>query len=181
MFPRAVDRARARDDDHVAGGWAGCAADGRDEVEPFPPAQDFRAFGREAFDDPLLGITPRIVDVFDLADGGEAVIAQADAVTAGEEEPACAVFADGVAGIDVARQVEVDGFRPWAFGPFGVDDVDRALLREARGDEEEVAAVVLGEFGRPDGADVGVQRGGERRPVHEVAALPDDEARIGFE
>ena len=78
-------------------------------------------------------------------------------------------------------QVEIDRLAPRALDAIGVDDIDRAPLGGARRDVDEVAAVVLDEVRRPDRADGLGQRRADRLPVHQVARVPDDEARIGVE
>jgi hypothetical protein len=62
----------------------------------------------------------------------------------------------------------------------GPDHVDRVRLGLDR-DIQEVAAVVFLEADRPDRADVLRQCGLARLPVHQVAAVPDRQARIGIE
>ncbi len=78
-------------------------------------------------------------------------------------------------------QVQVDGFAPRPFDVFGVDHPDRAVVRSAGRDVEVVTVVVPAQVAGPHRADRRVQCRGERAPVHEVARVPEHDARIGVE
>ena len=184
VLPRAVDRLGPRRNHHMPSRRTRRAAHGRDDIEIFAVTRHLGAFGRKAFDDPLLGIVPGIVSVFGRADTLQAVVRQAHAVAAGEKQPARAVLTDRVARIDVARQIEVDGIAPRPGDLVRPDDVDRGLgaLAGLLGrDVEEIAAIVLFQADRPHRSDVFGKRRRQRLPIHQVAAVPDGAAGIGFE
>jgi hypothetical protein len=61
--------------------------------------------------------------VLGLADRRQAVGGQLDAVAARQEQPAHAVLVDHVAGVDVARQLQVDRLAPRALDLVGPDHV----------------------------------------------------------
>ena len=76
----------------------------------------------------------------------------------------------------MAGQVEVDRIAPRAPDVVGPDDEDRLPPVGEGRDVDEVAAVMLDQVHRPDAAHRLVERGGDRRPVHQVARMPDDDA-----
>src|SRR5207248_4045026 len=95
-----------------------------------------------------------------------------------DEQIALAVLTDDVAGIDAAVDAEIDRFTPRTFDPVGPDREDRPVLAVGIGRNiNEVTAVVLREIDRPDRAEVAPQRGPDGTPVHQVAAVPNDQAR----
>src|SRR3546814_6812240 len=57
--PRAVDRARARRDHHMAGRRSRSAADRGDQVIIVTVVRDLRPLGRKTLDHPVGGIAPR--------------------------------------------------------------------------------------------------------------------------
>src|SRR5688572_23521893 len=115
-----------------------------------------------------------------LADPPEPVVGEPDPVAAREEEPARAVLADGMARVDMVGQLEIYGIAPRPLDPVGPDDV-AGVRRGLHRNIEEIAALVPDQLRRPDRADVAGEGGGDRPPVHQVAAMPDDEAGIGIE
>ena len=76
-------------------------------------------------------------------------------------------------------------FRSIGIAPRPADVVGpHHVVRAVRPDPREVdvvAPLVLDEIRGPDRADVLAQRRADRRPVHQVARLPDDQPRIGVE
>ena len=82
-------------------------------------------------------------------------------------------------GIDAA-DLQVDGIAPRPADVVGPHHVVRAIGADP-GEVDVVAALVLDEIGGPDRADVLAQRRADRRPVHQVARVPDDQPRIGVE
>ena len=181
VFPGPVDGLRARHDHHVPGGRPGCAADCGDHVVIVTAAHDLRALRCESFDDPVLGVAPRVIHVLDPTDNAQPVGREAYAVSARQEQPAGTVIADGVPRIDVPVQFEVDRVGPGPRDRVGVNDIDRPVIGKSRRDVTIVTTAVLDEFGRPDRPDGLCQRGVDRRPVHEIAAVPDHDAGIGVE
>src|SRR3546814_6459974 len=95
-----------------------------------------------------------------LADARQAVVGQADAVAPRQEQPARSVLADRMAGVDMIGQVQINGVAPRPFDLVGPDHPAR--VRTLCGDVEKIAAVMLAKFGRPDRADILVQRGSDR-------------------
>ena len=181
VFPGTVDRLRACGDHHVPGGRTRRATDGGHHVEVFAVAHDLRAFRREALDHPVVGITPRIVNMFDGAIGRQPIVLELHAIAAREEQVSLAVLADDVARVDVRRQIEVDGLAPRAAHRFRMHHVVRASAAGAGREVDEVTAIVFGDVAGPDRADGRRQCGADGAPVHEVARMPDDDARIRVE
>ncbi len=179
IFPWPVDRLRPRRDDHMAGRRPGGAADRGDHVIIGATPRDLRPLGRETLDDPVGRIAPRVIDMLGLADARQSVIRQANAIAPRQEQPARPVFADRMAGVDMVRQIEIDRVAPRSLDPVGPDHP--AGVRALCGNVEIIAAVMLAEFGRPDRTDVAGQRGADRAPVHQIARMPDDQARIAIE
>ena len=179
LLPRAMDRSRSGGDHHMAGRRPRRPAHGRQHVEPVAMAMDFGSFGREAFDIPIIGIAPGIIDMLDRADGRQAVFRQPDAVAARQEQPSAAIFPHRVAGIDMVVQLEVYGVAPWPVDRVGMDDEDAVGLRLHR-NVEEIAPRMLFQADRPDRADIPAQRRPARLPVDEIAAVPDGQAGIGI-
>ena len=179
ILPGSVDRLRPRRDDHVAGRRARGAADRGDHVIIIAVAGDLRPFGREAFDHPVGGVAPRVIDMLGLADARQSVVGEADAVAARQEQPARPILADRMAGVDMVGQIEIDRVAPRPLDPVGPDHPAR--VRTLCWDVEIVAAVMLAEFGRPHRADIAGERGADRAPVHQIARMPDDQARIAVE
>src|SRR3546814_10134240 len=68
-----------------------------------------------------------------------------------------------MAGVDMIGQVQINGVAPRPFDLVGPDHPAR--VRTLCGDVEKIAAVMLAKFGRPDRADILVQRGSDRTPV----------------
>ena len=66
-------------------------------------AVDLWPFGRKALHFPIVGIAPRIIDMLDFAHRGQTIVGQADAIAAGQEQPARTILAHGVARIDMPR------------------------------------------------------------------------------
>lgn len=182
ILPRPVDRTRSGDHHHVAGRRAGGAALAREHVEPAVLAGDLRPLEREALDDPVLGDWPAPVHMLDLADRRQAVVAQLHPVAAVEEQVALAVLTHRMAGIDEAVDPHVDRLAPRPLHAGRMDHIGlqgtARILVVQDGDVDEVAAVVLRDVERPDVADRRLERGGHRRPVHQVARMPDRHAGI---
>ena len=111
----------------------------------------------------------------------EAVVGQAHAPPAVDEEMPCAVLAHRMAGIEAAVQAEVHRITPRAVDLVRMDDVDRRAPALVDRDVQKVAAAVLDEVHGPRTADRAGQRGSERHPVHQVARMQDDGARTGPE
>jgi hypothetical protein len=65
--PTAVHRARPRRDDHVAGCWAGRAAHCADVLMPVATPVELWSLRRKAFDRPVVGIVPGVIDMFGFA------------------------------------------------------------------------------------------------------------------
>jgi hypothetical protein len=91
------------------------------------------------------------------------------------------LLVDHVAGVDVAGQLQVDRLAPRPLDPVGPDHVAGVVVGELGRQVDVVAALVLAELGGPDRTDIGLQRGADRRPVHQVLGPPDQQARIGVE
>ena len=182
ILPRTVDRPGSRNDDHMPGRWSRRPPDRGDEVEIAVVAKQFRALGRERLDHPVVRIFPRLVSGFDGARGGKAVAGQPHAADAVDEQIPLSVLADDVAGIDAVMNVEVDRLAPRTFDAVRPNCVNRpAASARVRRDVNEIAAVMLGEIHGPDRSQVLVQRRADGAPVHQVAAVPDDQPRIGEE
>ena len=124
---------------------------------------------------------PAVVDVFGRADHAEAVVGQLHVVAAGQEQVALAVLAHRVAGVDVGGQTQADGLAPGTVDGVGPDHEVVALVGRARREVDVVAALVLDQVRRPDRAHVGTDRMRQRLPVHQVARMPDRQARVGVE
>ena len=76
------------------------------------------------------------------------------------------VLADDVAGVDAARDLEVDRVAPRPFDAVGPDRIDGELAAGGNGrDVDEVAAVMLDQVERPDRADVPGKRRADGPPV----------------
>ena len=179
VLPRPVDRLRAGRDHHVARHRTGRAAHRRDQVEVVAMAQQLRAFRREVLRDPVFRIAPRLIGRFDGAVGREAVVREADAADAVDEQVALAVLAHDVARVDAARDFQVDRVAPRPLDAVGPDGVDRPRIAVRRGrDVDEVAAVVLAQVERPDRAQRLFQGRADGRPVHEIRRMPDHDARV---
>lgn len=85
-----------------------------------------------------------------------------------------------MAGIEVA-DVQIDRIAPRAADVVGPHDhVGDAIRTEHRKVDVE-AALVVNEIGRPDVADVAVERGPHRIPVHQIPRVPDQQPRHAVE
>jgi hypothetical protein len=84
--------------------------------------EDLRAFLREAFDDPVVGILPAVVDLLHFASHRQAVLGQRDLVAPAHEQEAGSGSGDRVARID-APDLEIDRFAPGAANALGPDHV----------------------------------------------------------
>ncbi|MNI48089.1 hypothetical protein D3C73_1026380 [compost metagenome] len=81
----------------------------------------------------------------------------------------------------MVRQMKVDRFAPRTGDIIGPQHIVGAIFLGARRDIEIVAALVAAQFGRPDRADVALQRRCDRGPVHQICRAPDHQAGNGFE
>src|SRR5690606_21526672 len=104
---------------------------------------------------------------------------EADAVAARQEQPARPVLADRMAGVDMIREAQIDRIAPRSLYPVGPDHPAR--VRSLGRDIKIVTAVMLAEFGRPHRTDIAGERRADRAPVHQIARMPDDQARIAVE
>jgi hypothetical protein len=93
----------------VPGRRPGRAADGADQIEPPVAAKEFRTFERVGLGDPLVRVTPAVVDFLRGAVDRKAIVRKPDPVDAGQEQVAATVLADHMPWIDPAADAEVDG------------------------------------------------------------------------
>ena len=179
MLPRPVDRSRPRRDHHMPGGRPGRPAHRGDQVVILAVPEDLGSLGAESLDVPAVRIAPGIVDMLRRADRRQAVGRQPDTIATRQEQPARAVLAHRMAGIDMVGEFQVDRVAPRPLDPIGPDHPARG--RVLGGNVEVVAALVLAQLGCPYRADVAGERSGQRPPVHQIARMPDDQTRIGVE
>ena len=179
--PGPEHRPRAGHGDHVAGRGAGRPADRGDEVEPVAAPEQLGPFQGVRLDDPVVRVAPAVVRVLDLAVGGQPVVGESDPRHRVQEQVSAAVLAHHVPGVDVAPDAEVDRLGPRPGDVVGVRYIDagrfqrRPRCRHER-DVEVVAAVHLGQVGREHAPDRVLDGRADRRPVDEVARVPDHQA-----
>ena len=118
--------------------------------------------------------------MLDRADRGQSVIAQSYAVAARQEQPAAAILANHMAGVDMIMQFEVNGVAPGPVDRVGMDHEDAVGGRLHR-NVEEIAPAMLSQADRPYRPDILVQCRSARLPVDQVAAMPDRNAGIAVE
>ena len=181
VLPRPVDGTRARGDHHVAGGWSCGAADGGGHVIPATMTGDLGAFLCIRFHVPFFGILPAVVDMLDLAHGAQPVMGELHVVAGTEEQVALAVFAHGVAGVDVFGQLQVDWLAPRPADIVGPDHVVTAVVVGASREIEVVAPFMLDQVRCPDRPHVGGDGVADGLPVDKVARVPEWQPRIGVE
>ena len=72
------------------------------------------------------------------------------------------------------------GITPWSVDTIRPDDKD-VVRSGLHRDVKEVAALILFEADGPHRADVAVEGGLARLPVHQIAAVPDGKPRVSVE
>ena len=188
VFPRSVDRARPRGNDHVARCGAAGAAHRVDQIEIITPAKQLGTLGRKRLGDPVVRIMPRGVGGLHGTGGCQAIICQRHALAIVEEQVAAAILADDMARIDQAADLEVDRITPRPSHRRRMDHEDIGEARQRRGprrlherDVDEIAPVMSGNIDRKHSAQRLLQGRAKRTPVHQIARMPDQQPRRGIE
>ncbi len=158
-------------DNAVAGARAAGAALGHVEIEPAVALQQLGAFQASTFHANGGGHGPGVEDLAGRGLHRQAVRGQLGHAAAVHIEKAASILGDmgRVNGVDT----QTDRLAPRPGGVIGMNDAQAAFGREV----DVVAALVLAEVGRPDGAIEAVESGGYRTPVDQVAGVPDQQPR----
>ncbi len=185
IFPGTVDRFRAGGDDHVTRRRTRCAANRADKVKIIATTRKFRTFEGVGFDDPVVGVLPAVIDLFDRPIGAQTIVAQADALDPAEKQVALAILSHRMARIDGAMNAEIDRLAPRTHDGVGVDDADlhHRIRGEDLGDQrdiDEVATPMLDQVAGKNHVGQDAKRRRQGLPVDQVARMPNRQGRIGF-
>src|SRR5271157_862992 len=156
-------------DNAVAGARACGAALCHVEVEPAVVLQQLGTLQASTFHANRGGHGPCVEDLARRSLDRQAVGCKLGHASAVHVQKTAAILADvgGVDGIDA----EIDGLAPWACWLVGVNHAQAAV----GGKVDVKVALVLAEVGRPHRAVIAVESGGNRKPVDQVAGVPDEQ------